>query len=157
MRVAQLQSAYERALYKVTIGTDRLCFQIAQYDPAAEARLLAALGPCQSWAIITPCNPASVVLCEHENAARLENFQQRLVTGGFRWTPSWNADPEANWPEEAAALIADISLTEAMALGHDYGQYAIVYSRIGEAPQLVWLDTPLKQPDPAARSPHSPG
>jgi hypothetical protein len=140
MGVAQLRAAYEKALYWVEIGKDRLCFRVGLYDPVTEARLIAALGPCSSWAIITPCNPASVALCAHENAARLENFKQRVITEGYRWTASWNADPATAWPEEAGACIADISLADAMALGHDYGQYAIVYSKTGQAPQLIWLD-----------------
>jgi hypothetical protein len=155
--VAQLRAVYEKALYWVEVGKDRLCFHVGLYDPVTEARLIAALGACRSWAIITPCNPASVALCEHENAARLEHFQQCLVAEDHRWLSSRNSDPEAAWPEESGALIADISMAEAIALGSDYGQYAIVYSKIGEAPQLVWLDAALKHRDPAARSPHNPG
>lgn len=138
---ADLEVAYRKALYQVEMGRERLCFKIDRQDPTKDTRLAELLGPFVSWVIITPCNPASVSLCEAENAARLENLKGWLETGRYRFLNSRNIDPAASWPDEPGFLILDIGLPDAKALGREYGQNAIVFKALGAAPRLIWLDS----------------
>lgn len=139
MRTAQLKAAYANTRYQVQAGPHTLYFRIGCHDAAQDALLTSSLGTWRNWAIITPCNPASVALCAHENEARLEHFRQQLVSLGYRWLPSLNRDPDSAWPDEAGALVLDISLPAAQALGREYDQYAIVFAQNHKAPRLIWL------------------
>ncbi|HXG27462.1 MAG TPA: DUF3293 domain-containing protein [Nevskiales bacterium] len=136
---ADLEAHYRRTEYCVQAGARRLVFSIDRHDAGAEVALTAETGDFRQWAIVTPCNPASVALCAEENAARLENFRRWLETSPYRWLDSRNRDPDGVWPDEPGALILDIPLAAAEALGRQYGQNAIVHARYGEPPRLLWL------------------
>jgi hypothetical protein len=92
-----------------------------------------------TWAIITPCNPRSIALCEQENAARLENFHHLLHESGHEWAECIAHDPDGKWPDERGALIFGISQESACNLGRRFDQNAILFGRRGEVPELVWL------------------
>lgn len=139
-RLLGLEQAYRDALYSVQAGVHRPCFRIGLYNAQAEAQLSRAAGPFQAWAIITPCNPGSVALCAHENAARLENLRHWLAQQGYRWLDSSNHDAHGPWPDEPGMLVLDIPLTVAISLGRELGQLALVVARRGAAPELVWVE-----------------
>lgn len=135
----ELEQAYLKTHYRVQAGRFELCFRIGQYDAQAEAQLAECCGHFRQWAILTPCNPASVALCEPENAARAENLRRWLSSEGYRWLPSNNHDPALAWPDEPGALILDIPLPEARRLGCTQGQNALVYAQRCNPPELIWL------------------
>ncbi len=151
---AGLEAHYRQTEYCIHAGVHRLVFRIDRYDRETETGLIAQAGMFRQWAILTPCNPASVALCAGENAARLENFRRWLKTAAYRWLDSCNRDPAGAWPDEPGAVILDIPLAEAEALGRHYGQNAIVYGQRGCAPELVWC---VRSPGPQPETPDSPG
>lgn len=139
MSRVDLEAHYREADYCVTADSRTLIFRISRHDPASERRLRDAMGRYDRWTVVTPCNPGSVALCEHENAARLENFHHELDADVRRWLRSLSRDPAGVWPDEPGAMILDLPLPEAEALGRRYGQNAIVYCATGNAPELIWL------------------
>lgn len=136
---ARLERLYHAAEYLVTLPQGTACFRIGHFDAAQEARLRAARGDFQGWTIVTPVNPRSIALCEHENLARLEDFRRQLLASGRDWLASVNHDPLQGWPDEAGALIFNLSPAEAEALGRTWQQTAVVYAEEGCAPRLLWL------------------
>lgn len=136
----ELDRAYRQTIYQVHVDTESLCFQIGQYDPRAEQSLLLALGPASEWAFLTPCNPASIPLCQHENEARLENFHNRLRSLSCRWLRSLHIDPNGQWPDERGALVFDITTDMARQIAQAFGQNAWVHTHRGHAPELIWAD-----------------
>ena len=135
----RLDPLYRATEYRVLAGSQLISLVIDRQDPRNETALAESSGDYRQWAIITPCNPASVALCQQENAALLENFHHWLRHKSYRWLPSLNHDPDGHWPDEPGALIFDIERNDAEALGRQFGQNAIVHALRGHAPQLVWL------------------
>jgi hypothetical protein len=135
-----LEQAYRQAHYRVQAGTSRLTFRIDQYDPRMESLLAQYSGEFRDWVILTPCNPRSAALCEHENRARLDNLRIKLAALPYRWLASSNHDPAGSWPDEPGALILDMPIADACVLGMEFDQNAFVHASRGRAPQLHWLE-----------------
>lgn len=151
-----LDQAYRKTLYRVQTRSLQISFRIGQYDLQTETQLIQCCGSFRQWAIITPCNPVSVALCEQENIARLENLHRWLIDSDYRWLASNNHDPAGAWPDEPGALILDIPLAEAQKLGHCLNQNALVFAQLGSAPELIWLQNTLPiQTGPVAGTPHN--
>jgi hypothetical protein len=125
--------------YRVHLKAGTVTLRIGVCNSDASQQLSTA-GMAREWAIVTPFNPGSVRLCEGENAALLENFVRLLKKSGHAWFPTSHCDPTGVWPTETGAFIADIKLAEAIDLGRQCRQKAIVHGAISKAPQLVWLE-----------------
>lgn len=136
-----LDRAYRDTEYRIHLDDGILCLHIGCFDQTTDIRLAQMTGAVSQWAIVTPVNPRSTMLCDQENSARLENFHRMLSESGFRWIHSSNHDPDNLWPDEPGALIMNIPRIQAFRLGLRLGQNAIVYGQRGKAPELVWLDT----------------
>lgn len=135
----ELEAAYRRAHYCVRLPHGELCLHIGVPDAMADRRLREEAGVCAHWAIVTPCNPGSQILTAQENATRLARLATSLDEARIRVLHSRNRDPQGVWPEEEGFFLCDPPAGEAQALGHDFGQNAIVVGALGQPPRLVWL------------------
>jgi len=100
-----------------------------------------------NWAIITPENPRSEVLSPEENQKRIAEFIKTGLhdekTGERKWdsldsisrpAPEYAADPERGF------FIMNIFPWEAVRLGHQFGQNAIVIGKGADQISIVWCD-----------------
>lgn len=134
-----LVAAYTKTIYQVMLPDGDVELHIDHYDPEAEARFKAA-GCLRSWAIITPCNPRSELAREQLNLFYFNNLRFEIDKNVKLWFKALNRDPEGHWPDEPGFFLVDPDPRWIMDLGRLCLQNAIVAARLGEAPQLIWLD-----------------
>lgn len=141
MNKAALEAAYRNTEYVALLERGELVLRADRADAIADQRLRLEAGVHSSWAIITPCNPRSRQLSGADNNAALARFLEELARCGRAHFPAVNRDPTGRWPDERGALLVDPTLESAQALGRTYEQHAILFGRLQQAPQLVWLES----------------
>jgi hypothetical protein len=99
------------------------------------------------WAFVTAWNPASVPLSREENDARQRELIRLVEAAGHTWIRGEGRGKDPTWTPEESLLILDISRGEAIALGKQFGQLAIVAGRRGESSALL-----PSAPTPSVRS-----
>jgi hypothetical protein len=120
--------AYTRAIYK----TKDLAFTLTDKP---NHTLLFNNRP---YAIVTAHNPYSQKLSKEENEQRHEGLKVILQERGLEHSPSTGQSPDGSWCEEGF-IIFDISLEDALAIGKQFEQHAIVYGR-GNRVALAWCE-----------------
>lgn len=140
-----LATAYLAAVYSAEEGPGRSIEIRCGERSAGVDRLLERHG-FQDWAFVTACNPRSRRLDDGENAARMRRLQATLETAGRIVLPGLGAARDGSWPEEKSLLVLGMPEAEAVRLGADFEQHAIVVGRHGEPARLVWIPGP---PEPA--------
>ena len=93
----------------------------------------------REWAYITAWNPRSKERSAEENAAAHRAFLQELHARGFRHYFEGEGIPDnPGWAPERSVWIAGISRADAIALGAQCGQNAIVVGQLGGVAELVF-------------------
>ena len=87
---------------------------------------------------MTAYNPQSGPLSDKENRQRNERLEQHLLSKNYEYGPSLGKSLDGSW-EEAGFSVFDLSLDDALALGSQFGQHAIVYAK-GERVALAWCE-----------------
>lgn len=139
MNRAGLEAAYHGAHYLALLQHGELLLRVGHPEAGADRRLRREAGVRRQWAIVTPCNPGSRPTDASANVAALARLHAELRELGWRHVPSLNRDSSGRWPDEPGALLVDVAEDDARALGRRFGQNAIVYGRLGQAPVLLWL------------------
>lgn len=93
----------------------------------------------KSWAFITAYNPYSEELNLEENIALNSNLETEIVLKGYNYSNAVGVPDDENWESEASFFIHNISLDQAIVLGNNYKQNAIVFGLNTKLPELVWL------------------
>ncbi|MDD3762659.1 MAG: DUF3293 domain-containing protein [Nevskiales bacterium] len=133
--VPDLRRAYRTAIY--TIGPPvAVRIVIGRRNPAAD-RVLAALDCYRRWAIVTPCNPASVRLSDADNRGRLRRMAGAIARARIRHCAARSQSPEGDWIEPGYCLF-DLSEPAALALARRFGQRAIVAGVLDGPATLRW-------------------
>ncbi len=89
------------------------------------------------WAYITAYNPFSDVLSDKENLQRHAELISKISDYKFYEGEGVGEDP--TWKPERSILIVGITKNEAISLGREFEQNAIVYGKINEVPELIIL------------------
>ena len=93
----------------------------------------------KSWAYITAYNPFSQTFTAEANDARHRLLLQSVAA--FSSFEGEGKGADENWPPEKSLLILGITKEQAIAIGNEYEQNAIVYGEAGQAAQLLLLRT----------------
>ena len=93
----------------------------------------------KSWAYITAYNPFSKTYTDEANDSRHRLLLQSVA--GFSSFEGEGKGADESWPPEKSLLILGISKEQAIAIGNEYEQNAIVYGEFGKAAQLLLLRT----------------
>jgi hypothetical protein len=129
----QYQTIFENTDYWVDPNGLAIELHIGQlWEEIWSERLL-----IESFAIITACNPLPTILPEEENQARQEALRLLIVEGGWSYLPAVGIARDQQWREESWAILG-INPSEALALGQNFGQVAIVYASRAQGVQLVY-------------------
>lgn len=134
----ELVSAYATTNFCVSDGDIEFVLRVGKYSLELEA-LYRSTGNQQA-AYVTAYNPHSKSLTEIENMQRHEALLRRLSN---RW-PVYNGsgeDVHGEWPPEKSLLILGISLADALSIGSEFAQNAIVYCEQTAIPRLYLCDS----------------
>ena len=89
------------------------------------------------WAYLTAYNPFSKELIDKENLKRQSQLLSKISDYKFYEGEGVGEDP--TWKPERSILIVGITKNEAISLGREFEQNAIVYGKIYEVPELIVL------------------
>jgi len=92
-----------------------------------------------SSAVITAWNPYSEKLYEKINSLRQKELCKAVSSMDLRSLRALGQHPSGNWPGEDSLFILGIEFSAASALGKQFDQNAIVYSRVDAVPKIVTL------------------
>ncbi len=93
-----------------------------------------------TWAFVSASNPFSSILSKDENNLRHEALIQKTKSMKWRFCEGVGNPSDESWKAEKSLLILDISKKEAIELGKEFNQNAIVFGRLSQAPELVFCD-----------------
>ena len=128
-----LKEAYETTDYRVG---DRFTIRCGERSPPLDA-LLAESGH-DTWAFITAWNPGSIALDDAENRRRMTDLAGRIALLGLPMLEGEGLGTGGDWPSEPSLLVLGIGASEALALGREFGQVAVVIGRLGEPARLCF-------------------
>ena len=136
-KIASLQTAYEEAVYEVYNGEDTIELSVGKYCPELD-RIFPA-EDCPGWALITACNPYSRCLSEAENRQRHQKLLEYL--SGLQYTSLAAVGKDKNnvWTPEQSLLIFWLNRPQAIAIGRQFQQNAIVYGELHQPVELLWV------------------
>jgi hypothetical protein len=92
-----------------------------------------------TWASITAYNPNASEQSQAENEAAQQRLRNRLEELGFPYLEGrgQGGDAANPWPPEPCFFVLGIRLKEAVELGREFGQVAVVWGHLRERAKLV--------------------
>lgn len=92
-----------------------------------------------SWAFISAENPFSQPLSPSENESLHAQLIEFTKTKQWIFAEGYGIPQNDDWQAEKSLFLLDISKSEAISLGKKFNQNAIVFGRLGKAPELIFL------------------
>ena len=131
-----LLASYKLAHYHV-YGSPRFILKIGQYSP--ELHDIYKTSPKKIAAFITAFNPSSIELSNQENKERNQQLEEKIKTLHFCYLHGEGKCDESEGSSEESFLVFEIDQTEAIRLGKEFGQNAIVWIPENSTPELLLL------------------
>ena len=130
----QLIVAYLRTTYRVLQPLFDLRIGVLNKDFdlwLAEQRV-------ERYTFITAWNPFSREASLEENHRRNEQLEKELTARSKQVLPAVGTG-DGDWPPERSFCALDLSREDALLLGRQFEQNALVFGRTGAVPELWWL------------------
>ena len=144
MKNSPLDRAYRQTSYYADLPDSRLRLRIGEPNAQLE-RFLQEQG-CTTWAYLTAYNPRGVPVSAERNRALQEDLIALLEKNGHRYFLGEGKGDDGDWPAEPSLLVLGISPDEALGLGRQFEQIAILVGARGGKPELVYTGiTPSTQ------------
>jgi len=137
MEKEELDTLYIQTTY--TVHTEEKVFDIRINQINLDFQTWLKTNNIQAWAMITAANPYSTNLSEEENKKRNANFELELQKEKRNFNHSEGIPDNPNWITELGFFIINITLDAAKELANKVQQNAIVFGRVEEVAQLIWL------------------
>ena len=131
-----LLASYKLAHYHV-YGSPRFILKIGQYSP--ELHDIYKTSPKKIAAFITAFNPSSIELSNQENNERNQQLEEKIKTLHLCYLHGEGKCDESEGSSEESFLVFEIDQTEAIRLGKEFGQNAIVWIPENSTPELLLL------------------
>lgn len=131
----QLLAAWQRTEYRVQTGEGSLVLHIGEASTALRELLRREGVACAAY--ITADNPGSRTVPDWENRPARQRLKARLRAGGWRWLPGLGVDPDGDHPGEHSLLVLGITTADAIAIGREFGQDAILLVAEDAVPRLA--------------------
>ena len=126
------EEVYGDAVYYASNNANDLAFTLSKQETGAD------LFGGRAFTLVTAHNPQSQPLSAEENWERNRRLEQHLLSKNYEYGFSLGKSLDGSW-EEAGFSVFDLSLDDALALGSQFGQHAIVYAK-GERVALAWCE-----------------
>jgi Protein of unknown function (DUF3293) len=130
-----LESVYRATTFRVEAPDGHVGIRVGQKQPKIDALLL-RLGATE-WAYVTAWNPGSRPVSADQNALAQGELLRIIRDRGFAYYEGDGIPDHEGWLPERSMWIAGISRKEAMELGRQFGQNAIVVGHVGGIAELV--------------------
>jgi hypothetical protein len=130
-----LFAAYRNTSFFVDTPRGRLSLRVGDASLELDA-LLAAYG-ARTWAYLTGFNPGSILLTHDENHRRHQRLELEVKRRGYTAFPGEGVGDDGQWPPERSLLIFGIARDDAILLGREFGQHAVVYGERGTPAMLL--------------------
>ena len=142
-RFEELLPAYRATRYCALLPFGEVDIRIGDHTPALDTHL--ASQGLDSWAFVSAFNPDSRELPEDENLRRHAQLRKTVAAKGYPFFEGQGIPLNPGWSPEDSLLVLGIDRTDALWLGHGFGQLAIVLGKAGAAAEV--LECPQKQED----------
>lgn len=126
------EEVYGDAIYYASDNAEDLAFTLSERETGA------TLFGGRAFTLVTAQNPQSTPLSDEENQERNEGLEHHLLEKGYEYGPSLGKSTDGSW-EEAGFTVFDLSLGNALELGRQFGQHAVVYGE-AERVALAWCE-----------------
>ena len=131
----ELFEAYKNTTYRVYLPLGEIDIRIGVMNPLLQELLFR--NNSESWAFITACNPYSVMQNEDANTLLNTQLELYLLEKRYVFFKGMGVGDDDSWEPEASFMVLDIRKEDAVKLGRQFKQNAIVVGVIGNAPELV--------------------
>lgn len=135
-----LFAAYRNTSFFADTPHGRLCLRVGQANGEIDV-LLAAFG-VRSWAYVTGFNPGSIALSPEENEQHHRRLVRQIEHSGYTAFTGEGIGDDGRWPPERSLLILGLGRDDAIGLGREFGQLAIVYGEEGGEAMLLPCGSP---------------
>jgi hypothetical protein len=130
-----LFDAYRSTSFFANTSRGRLCLRVGRMSPELDA-LLVACG-VRTWAYVTGFNPGSILLTPDENERRHQRLEGEVRRRGYTTFVGEGIGDDGQWPPERSLLIVGIGRDDAIRLGREFEQRAVVYGDSGGPAMLL--------------------
>ncbi|MFT4761301.1 MAG: hypothetical protein ACI9XO_002913 [Paraglaciecola sp.] len=134
-----LQSAFLATTYNATSknGTT-FHLKINEHNPAFDQFLKEE--NVETWAYLTAWNPNAIAHADKENKDFNTLLEQKLSNLELKYFKGFGVPEKgSDWQPEASFLILGMELENALKLGAELNQAAIVCGKIGDVAKLFWI------------------
>jgi len=135
--LATLDLAYRGTLYEVFREEGAIQIRVGIQNPALD-RLLQQYQKT-TWAFVTAYNPHSRLLRADENCSRNQVLLANLKQLGLPLFNAVGRDESGQWPPEESFFVMGIDRRDAIQMGREFSQNAILYGEMGNSPELLTL------------------
>jgi hypothetical protein len=132
----ELLESYESANYHVD-ASPSFILKIGKYSP--ELHSMYDASHKKRAAFITAYNPASVELSNEENKERNRELEEKIQALHLDYIHGEGKCDESKWSGEESFLVLGINQEDAIQLGKEFGQNAIVWIPENCIPELLLL------------------
>jgi len=130
-----LLEAYKNTTYRVYSPLGEIDIRIGVMNPLLQELLFR--NNSESWAFITACNPYSVVQNADINTFLNTQLEDYLLGKGYLFFKGMGVGDDDSWEPEASFMVLNIRKEDAIKLGKQFKQNAIVAGVIGNIPELI--------------------
>ena len=131
-----LEAAYRATTFGVETDSGAIYIRIGIANRLLDCLL--AERKANTWVYVTAHNPGSRPLPAQENEERHSRLIRYIAAHGYVSLPGRGVGDRGDWPAEESLLVLDVTEQQAVALGAEFGQNAVVFGRKGGASQLLW-------------------
>ena len=130
-----LWEQYRCTKFWVNDPSRRFYIVVGEHSPELD-RLLTS-HRAKEWAYITAHNPGSRRMSAKDNDLRNQRLLTRIERQGYSYLKGEGVGGDSDWPPEESYLIIGLSRSDAIRLGSEFGQNAIVAGLKSDTPELV--------------------
>ena len=131
----ELFEAYKNTTYRVYLPLGEIDIRIGVMNPLLQQLLLS--NHVESWAFITAYNPYSVMQNEDVNTLLNTQLERYLLEKQYVFFKGIGVGDDDSWEPEASFMVLNIRKEDAIKLGKQFKQNAIVAGVIGNLPELI--------------------
>lgn len=131
----ELFEAYKNTTYRVYLPLGEIDIRIGVMNLLLHELLLT--NNSESWAFISACNPHSVVQDAGVNTLLNTQLEAYLLEKQYVFFKGMGVGDDNSWEPEASFMVLNIGKEDAIKLGRQFKQNAIVVGVIGNSAELI--------------------